>query len=283
MSLRQPSVLIALDAGSAAGARVARGIGGRRLQSFARAALSPGALVPSSHETNLLRGDEVVSALTQVVRTLSASGARVQALLPDGLARVALLDAAEGGVDAAEYARYRLAASLPFPAREAVVQAERLADGRVLAALAWRKVIAEYEDALSAAGLGPASVDLTPLAALSALGADARGEGAAALIVLGDAAYSLALHAGRRLRVLRNRRRDRSHDEAARLAREVERAAHACGCTDRVRVRLVGSGASDIARALSASGAAAEPGWLLESGALPVPAAELAWLGGAIA
>jgi hypothetical protein len=282
MSLREPLVLVAFDAGSVAGARVARGLGARRLQSFAQVALAPGALVPSPHEPNLRRTDEVGAAVAQVARTLSATGARVRALLPDGIARVALLEADDGAVDPAEYARYRLAPGLPYPAREAVVQAERVGDGRVLAAVAWRTVIAEYEQALAAAGFGPASVDLTPLAALAALAEDARGA-TSALIVLGDAAYSLALHVGRHLRVVRSRRRDRTGGEAARLAREVERAARLAHCADPVRVRLVGAGASALAREMAAAGAEAEPGWRLDAGALPLPAAELAWLGSALA
>jgi hypothetical protein len=282
MALRHHSALIAFDAGSVAGARVARGLGARRVQSFARVVLSPGALTPSPHEPNLRRADEVAAALAQVVRTLGSPGSRVRALLPDGIARVALLPA-DGAVDPAEYARYRLASGLPYSAREGVVQAERVGDGRVLAAVAWRTVIAEYEQALASAGLGQASVDLTPLAALSAMGGDARGGSATALIVLGDAAYSLALHVGRSLRVVRNRRRDRTGDEAARLSREVERAARLADCTDAVRVRLVGSGASALVSAMAAEGASTEPGWSLETGALPLPAAELAWLGGALA
>ena len=283
MPLRQPSILVAFDAGSVAGGRLLRGFGGRRLQSSARVALSPGALTPSPHEPNLQRADEVASALAQVVLTLAAKGARVRALLPDGIARVALLPADDGAVDPAEYARFRLASSLPYPAREAVVQAERVGEGRVLAAIARRSVIAEYEEALSAAGLTAASVDLTPLAALSALRDDIRGLPAAALIVLGDAAYSLALHVGRRLRVVRNRRRDRTGDEASRLVREVERAARLCACEDSVSVRLVGPGASLLAREMTAAGAAAELGWRLDAGGLPLPAAELGWLGGALA
>jgi hypothetical protein len=283
MSLRRPSLLVAFDAGSVAGARLVRGFGGRRLQSSARVTLTPGALAPSPHEPNLRRAEEVGAALAQVARTLAAPGARVRALLPDGLARVALLPADDGTVDPAEFARYRLASGLPYPAREAVVQAERVGDGRVLAAIAWRTVIAEYEDALSSAGLGSASIDLTPLAALAALRDDARGLPAAALIVLGDAAYSLALHVGRRLRVVRNRRRDRTGDEASRLVREVGRAARLCAFEDPVPVRLVGSGASVLAREMTAAGTAAEIGWRLDSGGLPVEAAELGWLGGALA
>jgi hypothetical protein len=244
-------------------------------------ALEPGALHPSPHEPNLRRPEEVKAALAQVAQALAASGARVRALLPDGIARLALLEAGDATLDPAELARYRLASSLPFPVREAVVQAERVGDGRVLAAVAWRSVIAEYEDALGAAGLGGVAVDLTPLAALQVLGDGSSA--ASAAIVLGDAAYSLALHVGSRLRVFRNRRRDRTGDEASRLAREVERAARLCAGADRVRVRIVGSGASELARAMTAAGASVEPGWQLEAGALPLPAAELAWLGVAVA
>jgi hypothetical protein len=113
MSLRQPPVLIAFDAGSVAGARLVRGFGGRRLQSSARVALTPGALTPSPHEPNLRRPDEVGAALAQVARTLAATGARVRALLPDGIARVTLLPADDSAVDPVEYARYRLGSSLP--------------------------------------------------------------------------------------------------------------------------------------------------------------------------
>jgi hypothetical protein len=278
MALGQSSVRVAFDATAVSGARPTRGLRGRRLASFARAPLGDGALAPSPHEKNVRRADEVRDALALVARSLDAAREPIAFLLPDGVARLALLEAPEG-VRPDEYARYRMAPGLPYPIRDAVVQTEAAGPRRVLAAVARASVIAEYEDAVRSAGLVQARVDLAPLAGLHALRrAAARGTGCVD-VVLGDAAYSLALHDGRGLRVLRNRRRDRDEGEPRRLALEIERALRHAAIDGRLPARVVGPGAMALLRELAAAGGTAEPGWAIEGKGLAVDAVEVPWLG----
>jgi hypothetical protein len=278
MALGQPLVHVAFDATAVCGARPTRGLRGRRLASFARALLAEGALVPSPQERNLIRPDEVREALLHVARALDAARERIAFLLPDGLARVVLLDA-PANVAPEEYARYRLTPGLPFPARDAVVQVETAGPGRLLVAVAARPVIAEYEEAVRAAGLAQERMDLAPLAGLHALGRGGSRTAADVDLVLGDAAYSLAVHASGAPRVWRSRRRDRGDGEARRLAREVERALRLAGLEEKPRVRVVGPGAAGLVRELTAAGRAAELGWAIEGGGLSVDASEVPWLG----
>ena len=277
MALGQSSVRIAFDATAVSGARPTRGLRGRRLASFARAPLADGALVPSPHESNVLRAEEVRDALALVARSLDAAREPIAFLLPDGVARLALLEAPDG-VRPDEYARYRLAPGLPYPIREAVVQTESAGPRRVLAALARRSVIAEYEEVARAAGLVQGGIDLAPLAALHALRRAAARGVARVDVVLGDAAYSMALHDGAGLRVLRNRRRDRDAGEPGRLAREIERVLRIGGMDARPTARVVGPGATALLAELAAGGAA-EPGWSMDGKGLPADAVEVPWLG----
>jgi hypothetical protein len=140
-------------------------------------------------------------------------------------------------------------------------------------------VIAEYEEAIRTAGLQQEGMDLAPLAGLQALRRAAGRSGVGAELVLGDVAYALAVHDGGALKVLRHRRRDREEGEGRRLALEVARAARLGGVEARPRVRVVGPGAAGVLRDLAADGTAAEPGWAIEGGGLPVDAAEISWLG----
>jgi hypothetical protein len=278
MALGQTAVRVALDAGAVSGARPTRGLRAKRLASFARAPLSPGALVPSPHERNLLRPDEVQMALAHVAGALDAGREEIAFLLPDGVARLALLDAPPN-VRPRDYASFRLGPALPFPIREAVVQTEVVAGGRVLAAVVSLAVVAEYEDAARAAGLLQGRMDLAPLAGLHALRRVAAREARGVDVVLGDAAYALVVQEGGALRVLRSRRRDRDAGEPRRLALEIERAVRLAGIEPRPPARVVGPGAGELLRELAAAGAPAEPGWTMDGGGGLADAAEVPWLG----
>lgn len=279
MALGQGTVHVALDAGAVCGARPTRGLRARRLASFARAPLAAGALVPSAVDRNLVRPEEVRDALAHVGRALDAFSGGVAFLLPDGVARIVLLDA-PAHVRPEEYARYRLTPSLPYPARDAVVQAEAAGPGQILAAVAARPIVAEYEELIRAAGFTQDRMDLAPLAGLHALRAGWSRSGTDVDVVLGDAAYVLSAQTSGSLRVLRNRRRDRDAGEPQRLALELARALRHGGLPEAApRVRVVGPGASDLVRALVASGRVAEPGWAIDGQGLALDAAEVPWLG----
>ncbi len=274
MALLGTRLYLAFDASAVAAAALSEGLGGRRARGFARVPLGPGALLPSAVGPNLLVGDEVRAAVRRAVSGLD--GDRATVVLPDGVARVALVDLPEGA-DPREYVRYRLAASLPWPAAEAVVDALPAGRGRVVGAAVRRSTVAEYEQAVIATGLGVDRVHLAPLVALEGL--MRSGTRDALHLVLGDVALCLATFRAGLLVGLRSRRRDPSGAEASWLREEAARA-----------VALEGDGAGSLPLVLSGCDA---PRLRREIGAEPAErglrgpgewpdAAEAAWLGGLV-
>lgn len=253
--------------------------GGFRLASHARVPLPAGALRPAPFDPNLARPDDVADALRELARSLRIGRARVCLLLPDGIARLALVEA-PADITPQQYARFRIVPGLPYPPEEAVIDVLPLGGGRTVVAAVRRSVIEGYEAAAEQAGIAQDRLDLTPLAALSGLLRD-RGAAAGSTVdvILGDVAFCLAAHRGGVLRAFRNRRRDPGPDEAHRLGEEVERTAILAGNGGGARVRVVGAGARELIARWRAAGGAAEPGWSTEEAG--IEASELAWLGGA--
>src|SRR5436309_14537036 len=184
-------VLIAIDARSVAGAAVSGGASAPRIRSFAQASLPAGALVPGPFDSNLARPSEVQTALREVAAQLEGGAGPVVLILPDGVARTTLLEV-PSGVEAREFARYRIAGGLPYAAAEALVDVLPVPTGRVLAAAVRRSLVEGYEAAAAAAGLDVERLDLAPLAALSALAREPRGAATSVDVILGDRALSLA-------------------------------------------------------------------------------------------
>ena len=274
---------VAFDASGVCGAALSRGLRRPRLRSFRRVPLVPGALVPHPLDVNLRRPEDVENALRRALDGMDAARSRVCLVLPDGVARIGLVEVPPG-VAPEEYARFRWTQALPYPAAEAIVDVLPLGAGRAVAAAVRRRVALEYEAAAERAGLSPGRVDLAPLAALSALLRDPPAGPASVDVILGDAAYCLAASHDGALRVLRNRRRDADAGEADRLGREVDRTADFAGNgAGPLPVRVVGPGARGLIGELLRAGRAAGPGWEMDGGGLPVEAAELPWLGAALA
>jgi hypothetical protein len=277
----RPRLFVALDAGSVSGGAGARSGGRLRLDAHARIPLPAGALVPSPFAPNIARPGEVADALRELARSLRIGSSRVCLLLPDGIARLALLEV-PADVTAQEYARFRVVPGLPYPAEEAVVDVLPLGPGRAVVAAVRRGVIEGYEAVAEQAGIAQDRLDLTPLAALSGLLREPGDPGGLTVdVILGDAAFCLAAHREGILQTLRNRRRDRGPDEARWLAEEVERTAVLGGDSTEPHVRVVGAGAGDLLASWRATGGTAEPGWGSEGVGPGVEASELAWLGGA--
>lgn len=271
MALLGTRFYVAFDALAVSAATVAEGFGGRRAGGFVRVPLEPGALAPSPSGTSLARAEEVRAAVRRAAAALG--GSRATLLLPDGVGRVALLDQPEGAVPR-DYVRFRLAASLPWPVSEAVVEALPAGRGRVVGAAVRRAVVAEFEQAAVAAGLEIEQVHLAPLVALEGLMRSRPREAVHA--VLGDVALCLAAFRDGALVGLRSRRRDRSPGEAERLREEARRASAAA---DSGAFVVSGSGALRLRRDLG--GRAAGNG--LDGPAEWPEAAEAAWLGGLVA
>lgn len=274
-------MFIALDAASVSGGTGARSGGGFRLASHERVPLGEGALAPSPFAPNVVRPGEVADALRALARSLRVGDAAVCLLLPDGMARLVLLDV-PADVTPQQYARFRIVPGLPYPAAEAVIDVLPLGPGRAVVAAARRSVIEGYEAVADQAGIVQDRLDLTPLAALSALLREPGGAaGLTVDVILGDAALCLAAHQDGVLRALRNRRRDPGPDEPGRLAEEIQRTAALAGDGAAPHVRVVGAGARDLLARWRVTGGTAEPGWRSEGGATGAEVSELAWLGGA--
>lgn len=274
MALLGTRLYIAFDASGVTAAEMSEGVGGRSTRGFARAPLEPGALAPSPSGRNLLRAEAVRDAARRAVEGFG--GRRVTLVLPDGLARIVLVEPPDGA-DPRDYVRFRLAASLPWPAEDAIVDALPAGRGRVVGAAVRRAAVAEYEQAAAAAGLAAERAHLGPLLALEGLmRSGARDEVHA---VLGDVAFCLASFRGATLVALRNRRRDRSPGEGSRLRDEAARAAGPAG-QGAAPPRLVvsGSGASGLRREFDDDAA----GRGLEGPQEWPDAREAAWLGGLV-
>ena len=140
--------------------------------------LSPGCVVPDLAENNLRERNSVVSALRSALETLGGRSRDIVAVVPDAAVRVVLLDfetLPSGHEEAEGVVRFRLRKSLPFDVDKAKVsyQAETAGAGvRVVAAVALRNVVEDYEAAFREAGFSPGVVLPSMLAALGAAPAD---------------------------------------------------------------------------------------------------------------
>jgi hypothetical protein len=203
-------------------------------------------------------------------------------VMPEGTARISLLEA-PAGVDVREYARFRIAQALPYPPTEAVIDALAVGRRRYLCGAVRRSVAAEYEAAAEGARLRAERLDASPLVAVAGLRRRAAPGEAGIALLLGDAAVSFAAFRRGRLAVFRTRLRQPGADEAGWFLDELARTAAMAGDAMIGSVVVVGAGAGAAARSLRALGCDADP---VVSGAPsddPTEAAELDWLGAALA
>ena len=282
MALGGTRLFVALDARAAVAAAVAGGLGRARLRGFSRVPLEPGAFAASPSGASLVRPDEVRDAVRRAAGSAFPAGARATLVLPDGLARLALL-ALPTAADPRDFVRFRLATSLPWPASDAVVDVLPVGHGRVIAAAVRRAAVTEHEQALVAAGLEVERVNLAPLLAIASLVRSGRRD--AVHVVLGDTAACVVALRGGSVVALRSRRRDPSAGEAARLAAEAERAAHlatngAGASAPALPVAFRGTDAQRLRRELDGMDALAAGG--LGPSEWP-EAADVAWLTGVLA
>jgi hypothetical protein len=139
--------------------------------------LPDGTLRLSVSEPNILDADAFRHALRSVVeRAGILGGGRVALVLPDPVARVALLPAADvrgRGAEADELIRFRLRKAVPFEIRSArLASVPVLAPGRepqVLVGAILGSVLEEYEEACRALGLDPGLVQLAGLVLLNSV------------------------------------------------------------------------------------------------------------------
>jgi hypothetical protein len=245
--------LVALDAGSVAGTVVAPGIGSPRMGTWVRVPLPAGALRPSALEANFAEAGAVAAALAVVRQGLGARRRGTVVVLPEGVARLALLQAPKG-VDIREFARFRLAQALPYPATEAVVDVLTVGRGSYLCGSVRRSIVQSYEAAAEAAGFPVDRVDVAPLVATAALKRLAGPDETGVALFLGDVALSMAGFARGKIAAFRTRLRSPGVGEAEWLVDEISRTAVLAGSPGPTRILVLGLGAPDVAESLRSLG-----------------------------
>ncbi len=153
--------------------RVTRDGGSLALAAAASMELAEGALRLSAIENNIADGAALRATLRSACeRTGVLDGARVALVLPDPVARITLLPAADvkarTEAETRELIRFRLRKTLPFDAREARLAFRREGDSVVVVAAA-PAVLDPYEDACRACGLAPGLVEMAGLVLLDAV------------------------------------------------------------------------------------------------------------------
>lgn len=151
---------------------------GQVLELCSTSELAPGCVVPDLTEGNLRERNSVISALRDSLGNVGGRARDVVAVVPDAAVRVVLLDfdtLPEKEDEAEGVVRFRLRKSLPFDVDKAKVsyQAQKMNGAtRVVAAVALKSVIEDYETAFRDAGFAPGIVLPSMLAALGAAPAD---------------------------------------------------------------------------------------------------------------
>ena len=146
------------------------------LEEVAVKALPPRALKPSAVEANLLDSAAVRSALEEVSSRLGVREDDAAVLLPDPVIRVFVQhfeDFPRSPQEALPLLRWKLKKSVPFDMEEMLVSYVRQAPAKngvnVVAALARRAIIQEYEEAVRATKLRPGVVLSSSIAATALL------------------------------------------------------------------------------------------------------------------
>jgi len=199
----KPLIAVEVRPGSVGVVRMARAAGGRTvLGAAASLDLPEGCVKLSMTQPNIADPDTFKQALRAVLERAGVlDGGRTALVLPDPVARVALVPAAEvkgNRAQVEELVRFRLRKAVPFEIREAQVATAaggaRAGDPLMVGAI-HRPVLEGYEAACRAVGLYPGLVEISGLALLTA--AFAARPAADRLLVNWDEGYvSLILARG---------------------------------------------------------------------------------------
>lgn len=187
-----PLVAVEVRSGSIGVMRLVSRRGALRFGAAASLELPVGALRLSMTEPNLQDAGAFRRTLRAVLERAGVlGGARAALILPDPVARIALLPADEvkgrGTIETEALIRFRLKKAVPFEVKDARVGFRRDAAGHVIAVAALRSVLDPYEAECRAVGLEPGLVELSGLALLEAL--EASRPAADRLFVNWDAGY----------------------------------------------------------------------------------------------
>jgi hypothetical protein len=167
-----PLVAVEVRATAVGVVRAAREKGRLSLAAAASVDLPPGVVQVSMTQPNVTDADRFRAALRGALERAGVlDGARAALVLPDPVARVALVPESEltgeKKMDRAELIRFRLRKGVPFEVREARVAwaaPDAGPAGTVLVAAGHGAVIDGYEEACRAVGLEPGLVEVATLA-----------------------------------------------------------------------------------------------------------------------
>ncbi len=267
---------LSLDSRAACALRLRRGLTGPRLEAFERAPLPPAAHEPTPAGPALRDAGAVQHAAARALAGVGARpGERAALLLPDGLARVVLLQVPPR-VEPEQYARFRLGGQLPFAPSEAIFGSLRLPGGRHAAAGLRRALVEAYEGLARSLGLAPDGAFLASLAALE--NGQRQGWRDALAVLLGDSTTLLVALRGGHVAALRHLLRAGT-GEPSRLLAEGRRTLSTALLPEKTAWHVAGYGARALAHALAVAGQAAQAAGPALTGA-PEATEELDWLGG---
>lgn len=178
------------------------------VEAWAVASLPAGAVRPAPLVDNVVDAGAVGERLKQVVETVADGQRRCVLVIPDLLARVALveLDHIPSRAEEAErLLRWRLRKDLPFDVDQAVlsyyVQPGRTTAHEVLAVVCLRNLVRQYEQCLEERELYPGRVTLSSLATLDCL--EAASSTPTLLVKRDHGSISLAIAHGSSVRLFR--------------------------------------------------------------------------------
>ncbi len=166
--------------------------------------LSRGVLAPGLASGNVLRGDELRNAISGALANVGGRSHDVTIVVPDAAVRVMLLDfdtLPDNAEEAASIIRFRLRKSLPFDIDQAALSydAHRTNGVRVVAAVAPRTIIEEYESAVRDSGYIPGVVLPSMIATLGIV----TGERPTMVVKVDPGTVTVAIIDGDELRLLR--------------------------------------------------------------------------------
>ncbi len=173
-AMPHPAVVLEIGPSRVAVARWAMVSGS--LDSVAVEALPVGALMPSPIDTNVTQPDALTSALRRALNQVPVRGAPLALLVPDPVVRVFILpfeNLPRNAEEALPLLRWRLKKSVPFDVDETAVSwmRQRGRDGslEIVAAIAQRRILREYEEIVESAGAHAGVVLSSTLASLPLL------------------------------------------------------------------------------------------------------------------
>ena len=214
-----PTVAVEICAGRVTAVSLALQSGRRTIAAHATETLPAGLVVPALTTPNVTDRGALSEIVKRVVGAVGARARRVALVIPDGAAKVSLVrfEKLPGRPDdLAQLVRWQVRKAVPFPLDQAQVSwttgARDDVGTELVVTIARRDIVAEYEDACTAAGLHPGLVDLATFNLINlVLGGDGVGASAGdqaddwLLVHVAPDSSTMAILRGAELILFRNR------------------------------------------------------------------------------